>query len=96
MRPTKRRAGAVRDVILGPDALLRISVLPNPQGTEIELGVWRASPADHSADRFRRTSEVIRVPIAKYKALTAALAAVGVAASEVEFWRPYPHERDVA
>lgn len=88
MRPTRRTATQARDVPLGPDAKLRVEVVANPQGTELELRIYRASPADRSAERWHPTGDGVRVSIAAYQPLMEALKHVGAAASEVEFWRP--------
>lgn len=77
-----------RDIPLGPDALLRIAAVSDARGTLLELRVHRASPADRSEDRFRPTGETITVPIAALKRFQLELTRVGVAAMELEFWRP--------
>lgn len=85
MTPSDR---LTRDIPLGPDALLRISALPDARGTLLELRVHRSSPADRSEDRFHPTSEGVQVPITALKLLESELARVAQTAMELEFWRP--------
>lgn len=80
----------VTDVPLGPDARLQLTAIPDPNGALVMLRVWRASPADTSAGRFRPTGEVVVVPIAAFKLMQLELAKVGQAASDFEFRRPWP------
>ena len=78
-----------RDIPLGPDALLRISAVPDARGTLLKLRVHRASPADRSEDRFRpNRARAVPVPIAALKRLESELARVARTAMELEFWRP--------
>ncbi|HMU61589.1 MAG TPA: hypothetical protein PKA66_07395 [Gemmatimonadales bacterium] len=96
MRPAKWMAAEMQDVPLGPDAKVRLEVVADPKGTRISVRIWRCSPNDRSPERFCPTGACVEVPVAAYKPFLEAFTRVGLAASEHEFWRPYPHDKDAA